>query len=121
MPPKDPKGLAHAIRQALLTPPAFTDPGRDPLTQALSQTEARLLQRLSGTTPAATTIIEGRPLCEATVGQPTKHDFCPRCEVDLFTNPETRVLRNPSIGDLDMLEVQCDCGTVSLVPRWLFL
>lgn len=60
-----------------------------------------------------------QPLSAATLGQPTKYQFCPHCGLDVFSNPGAKVLDIP-VDPRDNVRVLCDCGEYCYVPKWLF-
>ena len=79
-----------------------------------------LAQRMLGRIPAGSTLQVGHALAEAELGQPTKHEFCCACGIDLFTNPGVRILSIPD-DPRDPLLVQCDCGRTDMdISKWLF-
>ena len=92
----------RAIRAAMADPS-----GQDAL-------ERLLIGRLDGTIPTATQVRAGLPLPPKVL--PTKFDFCNQCGIDVFSNPEVRVI---GLDPEDVI-VRCDCGHESHLPRWLF-
>lgn len=79
---------------------------------------ASFLDRLQGRTPSATTCIPGQPLVTASMTVPTHHDYCNRCGIDLFSNADSVLIRAVLTENI---EVQCDCGQIALLPKWLFV
>jgi hypothetical protein len=117
--------FAHLTRVALAIP----DP-HNPLTHPLTDEDvteivSRALSQLPGSSfltgqaPGSTLTLHA-PLASATLGVPAKPDFCPQCGISLFDNPDTRIISIPT-DPRDDLQVQCDCGRFSRIPKFLFL
>jgi hypothetical protein len=83
----------------------------------LTDAQSELLERILGTVENSKTVVVGQPVSAATLAVPVLDDICPKCKIDLLSNPDTTV---ESLG-LDHLTVRCACGHVSRdIPRWLF-
>ena len=93
------------------------------LTTSGSTLPAAFVAKIANGGPFATKLQLGQAVSASPLGFPVKADYCPRCQMDVFTNPDAMVMHliphQPDPLDDEVL-IRCDCGAHIFLPAYLF-